>query len=223
MRTDTIKVIIADDHDVYRMGLRMLLGGSNEIELIGEAANGLELIELANQNIPDVVLTDLIMPEMDGIEAIRRMKNDGFTKCIALSNFNSDRLIMEALEAGAKGYMIKNAEKGEIVEAIKQVKQSGFYYCKSTSARLARMIGVSELNPYIKTPTQIFTDEEIDIVRLICLGKTSEEIGKSLFIGKRNVERIRTRILSKMDVKTVAGVVMYAIKNSIIDVDSQRF
>jgi len=219
---DTIKVIIADDQDVYRMGLRMLLAGCNEIEVIGEAANGLALIELVNQNTPDVVLTDLMMPEMDGIEAIRRMKNKGFTKCIALSNFDTDRLIMEALEVGAKGYMIKNADKGEIVKAIKKVNQSGFYYCKSTSARLARMIGVSEFNPYIKTPTQIFTEEEIDIIRLICLEKTSEEIGKDLFIGKRNVERIRTRILSKMDVKTVAGIVMYAIKNSIIDIDSER-
>jgi len=219
---DTIKVIIADDHEVYRMGLRMLLQGSEEIELTGEAANGQKLIELVAENTPDVVLTDLMMPEMDGIEAIRRMKNAGFTKCIALSTFDNDRLIMEALEAGAKGYITKNAQKGEIIEAIKLVNQSVFYYCKSTSSRLARMIGVSEFNPYAKAQTQLFTQEETDIIRLICKEKTSEEIAKILFMGKRNVERIRTRILSKMDVKTAAGVVMYAIKNSIIDVDLER-
>jgi len=219
---DTIKVIIADDHEVYRMGLRMLLQGSEEIELTGEAANGQKLIELVAENTPDVVLTDLMMPEMDGIEAIRRMKNAGFTKCIALSTFDNDRLIMEALEAGAKGYITKNAQKGEIIEAIKLVNQSVFYYCKSTSSRLARMIGVSEFNPYAKAQTQLFTQEETDIIRLICKEKTSEEIAKILFMGKRNVERIRTRILSKMDVKTAAGVVMYAIKNSIIDVELER-
>ena len=215
-------MIIADDHEVYRMGLRMLLQGSEEIELTGEAANGQRLIELVAENTPDVVLTDLMMPEMDGIEAIRRMKNAGFTKCIALSTFDNDRLIMEALEAGAKGYITKNAQKGEIIEAIKLVNQSVFYYCKSTSSRLARMIGVSEFNPYAKAQTQLFTQEETDIIRLICKEKTSEEIAKILFMGKRNVERIRTRILSKMDVKTAAGVVMYAIKNSIIDVDLER-
>jgi len=204
------------------MGLRMLLQGSEEIELTGEAANGQKLIELVAENTPDVVLTDLMMPEMDGIEAIRRMKNAGFTKCIALSTFDNDRLIMEALEAGAKGYITKNAQKGEIIEAIKLVNQSVFYYCKSTSSRLARMIGVSEFNPYAKAQTQLFTQEETDIIRLICKEKTSEEIAKILFMGKRNVERIRTRILSKMDVKTAAGVVMYAIKNSIIDVDLER-
>ena len=150
------------------------------------------------------------------------MKNAGFTKCIALSTFDNDRLIMEALEAGAKGYITKNAQKGEIIEAIKLVNQSVFYYCKSTSSRLARMIGVSEFNPYAKAQTQLFTQEETDIIRLICKEKTSEEIAKILFMGKRNVERIRTRILSKMDVKTAAGVVMYAIKNSIIDVDLER-
>lgn len=219
---DTIKVIIADDHEVYRMGLRMLLQGSEEIELTGEAANGQKLIELVAENTPDVVLTDLMMPEMDGIEAIRKMKNAGFTKCIALSTFDNDRLIMEALEAGAKGYITKNAQKGEIIEAIKLVNQSVFYYCKSTSSRLARMIGVSEFNPYAKAQTQLFTQEETDIIRLICKEKTSEEIAKILFMGKRNVERIRTRILSKMDVKTAAGVVMYAIKNSIIDVELER-
>jgi len=215
-------VIIADDHEVYRMGLRMLLQGSEEIELTGEAANGQKLIELVAENTPDVVLTDLMMPEMDGIEAIRKMKNAGFTKCIALSTFDNDRLIMEALEAGAKGYITKNAQKGEIIEAIKLVNQSVFYYCKSTSSRLARMIGVSEFNPYAKAQTQLFTQEETDIIRLICKEKTSEEIAKILFMGKRNVERIRTRILSKMDVKTAAGVVMYAIKNSIIDVELER-
>ena len=215
-------MIIADDHEVYRMGLRMLLQDSEEIELTGEAANGQRLTELVAEYTPDVVLTDLMMPGMDGIEAIRRMRNAGFTKCIALSTFDNDRLIMEALEAGAKGYITKNAQKGEIIEAIKLVNESVFYYCKSTSSRLAGIIGVSEFNPYTKIPTEIFTPEEKSIIRLICQEKTSEEIGKTLFIGKRQVERIRARIISRMNVKTPAGIVMYAIKNSIYDVDSER-
>ncbi len=101
----TIKVIIADDHEVYSMGLRMLLQASEEIELAGEAADGQRLIELVAENAPDVVLTDLMMPGMDGVEAIRRVKSAGYTRCIALSTFDNDRLIMEALEAGAKGYI----------------------------------------------------------------------------------------------------------------------
>ncbi len=102
------------------------------------------------------------------------------------------------------------------------MNESVFYYCKSTSSRLAGLIGVSEFNPYAKAQTEIFSEQDKAIIRLICQEKTSEEIGKILFIGKRQVERIRTKIISRMNVKSPAGVVMYAIKNSIYDVGSDR-
>jgi DNA-binding NarL/FixJ family response regulator len=213
--SNTIKVIIADDHDLYRDGLRMLLEKDKDIEVIGEAANGKQLVELVKQNPPDVVLTDLIMPGVDGVAAIKEIFKTGFTRIITLSTFDSEHLIVEALEAGALGYILKNAQKGEIIEAIKTINDFRPYYCRSTSSRMARLVGQSKFNPYTKEKLDLFSEKEKEIIRLVCEEKSSEEIGKILFMSKRTVDGIRAKILSKMNVKTVAGVAIYAIKNGI--------
>ena len=217
-----IKVIIADDHDVYRDGLRLLLETDEEIEVTGEAADGRELVELVRERHPDIVLTDIMMPGTDGIQAIKEMKAFGFERCITLSTYQSDSLIVEALEAGAKGYIHKNAQKAEIIEAVKTVRHSGHYYCKSTSSRLATMIGGSKFNPYTNSIPPLFSEEEKEIIRHICRGRTSEEIANIMCLGKRNVERARMTILNKMNEKTATGIVIYAIKNSIFDVNDDR-
>lgn len=215
MTTEKVKVIIADDHDVYRDGLRMLLNTDKEIEVIGEAANGKDLVRIVNDLNPDVIISDLIMPVMDGTQAIREMRTMGFNRILALSTFDSDHLIEDALEAGALGYIIKNAQRGEIIEAIKKINSYVPYFCTSTSLRLGRLIRRSKFNPYIRQKQDLFSEKEKEIIRFICEEKTSEEIGKILFMSKRTVDGIRAKILSKMDVKTVAGVAIYAIKNSI--------
>lgn len=219
MTAEKIKVIIADDHDLYRYGLKMMLLEQSDIEVIAEASNGKELIALANQYVPDVILTDLIMPGIDGIQAIKEISKTVTVKIIALSTFDSERLIVEALEAGAKGYILKNAQNGEIVEAIKTVDEFSPYYCKSTSSRLVRMISNSKFNPYTKPVHDLFSEKEKEIIRLICEEKSSKEIGKLLFMSKRTVDGIRAKILSKMNAKTGIGLVMYAIKNSIYFLD----
>ena len=215
MMSEKIKVIIADDHDLYRDGLRMLLHTDSEIELTAEAVNGKELIRLVNHHNPDVVITDLMMPLINGVEAIKEIHKRGVKRIIALSSFDNEHLIVEALEAGALGYIIKNAQRGEIVEAIKTVYNLIPYYCSSTSARLVKRISESKFNPYTKVNLDLFSEKEKVIIRLICEEKSSEEIAGILFMGKRTVEGIRAKILAKMNVKTVAGVAIYAIKNSI--------
>jgi len=211
-----IKVIIADDHDVYRDGLHLLLNKEKEIKIIAEASNGRKLTCLAKQFKPDVVLTDLVMPEMDGIHAIKEItEGDPTVQCIAITTYESDQLIIESLEAGAMGYIMKNAQRGEIVEAIKTVREGHPYYCKTTSIKLAKKISKSKFNPYTVDNHNLFSAREKDIIRLVCEEKTSEEIGKVLFMSGRTVERIRAKILEKMNVKTSAGVAIYAIKNGI--------
>ena len=215
-----IKVIIADDHAVYRDGLKLLLSKEKEIKIVSEAYNGRILINEVIRHQPDVVLTDLIMPDIDGIGAIRAIAGSGSpARCIAISSYDTDHLIVEALEAGAMGYIIKNAERKEIIEAIKTVYAYHPYYCKSTTAKLARQIARSKFNPYTKENLSLFSEKEKDIVRLICQEKTSEEIGKQLFMSPRTVERIRGKILEKMNVKTSVGVAIYAIKNGIYVID----
>lgn len=215
-----IKVIFADDQDVYRDGLRMLLGRDKTIKLLGEAADGGQLVELAKSLHPDVVLTDLIMPGMDGIAAIKEISKLGLNiKAIAISTFDSDYLIVEALEAGALGYINKNAQKGEIIEAIKTVYENHVYYCESTSAKLMMKILKSKFNPYLKPIFDLYSEREKQIIQMVCEDKTSEEIGKILNMGVRNVESLRAKILKKMGVKTTAGWVIYAIKNGLYHID----
>jgi two-component system response regulator NreC len=215
-----IRVIIADDHDVYRDGLQLLLKKDPDIKVVGEADNGRTLLELVGKLDPDVVITDLRMPVMDGVSAIIEM-NSAYpsVRSIALSTFDSEHLIVEALEAGAVGYIIKNAQKGEIIEAIKTVYDGHPYYCKSTSVRLVKMISDSHFNPYKIKENHLFTEKDKEIIKLICEEKSNKEIGEALFMSSRTVEGLRSKILEKMKVKTAAGIAIYAIKNALYKIN----
>lgn len=218
----TIRVLIADDHDIFRDGLSLLLMKEPTLQLIGDAANGKQLIQMAKELQPDIILTDLKMPQVDGIEAIKVLKEqDPNVKAIALSSFDSDAMVIDALEAGAMGYIIKNADRGEIIDAIRMVYTGSPYYCKTTSSRLVKLIARSEFNPYKTDVSKLFSDKEKEIIRLICEEKTSKEIGELLFMSSRTVEGHRVKILEKMNVKTTAGVAIYAIKNGIYNAQQE--
>jgi DNA-binding NarL/FixJ family response regulator len=215
-----IKVIIADDHDVYRDGLKVLLNSDTDIEVVAEARTGDELVEKAREYSPDVILTDLIMrPGKSGIEAIKELYETGFRRFIAISTFNSEQLIIEALKAGASGYVIKHAKRVEIVAAIKEVFAYKKYYCKFTSARLPQMIEELQLDPSTKKKQDLFSEKEKDVIRLLCQEKTSEEIGEALFMSKRTVDGVRQRLKIKMNVKNTGGIVLYAIRNGLFTPD----
>jgi DNA-binding NarL/FixJ family response regulator len=154
---------------------------------------------------------------MDGITATRTLlQRLPHIRIIALSMFDEEELIVEMLEAGAKGYLLKNADKQEIIEAINSVYEDNIFYCKQTSAKLASMIVRSRFNPSRDNAPVLFTDREKEIIRLICQQFTAQEIGEKIFLSKRTVEGHRTRILEKMNVKNTAGVVVFALKNNLI-------
>ncbi len=214
-----LKVIIADDHEIYRDGLKMVLKKERWLDVVGEARNGKELVQLAKKLVPDVIITDIVMPEMDGIEALKQiMKKNPQTCAIALSMFNEDTMIVEMLEAGALGYLLKNAEKEEITEAIKAVYKNQPYYCRTTSAKLVNLISKSRFNPYKNHPVLQFSDKEIALIKLICKEKSNKEISEELFLSSRTIEGYRTRIMHKMAVKSTVGIVVYAIKTGIYKV-----
>jgi two-component system response regulator NreC len=214
-----IRVIIADDHDVYRDGLRMLLSRDPLIDIVGEAANGEVLLAMVASLRTDIVLTDLRMPVMDGVEAICEIGlSFPSVRSIALSTFDSEHLIVDALEAGALGYVIKNAQKGEIIEAVKTVNSGSPYYCESTSKQLVRMISQSRFNPYKEKQRAMFSDKEQQIIQLICEERTNRVIGETLYMSTRTVEGLRGKILEKMNVKTSAGIAIYAIKNALYQI-----
>lgn len=212
-----IRLVIADDHEIFRDGLALMLSKQQDILLAGQASNGRELLELAATLQPDVVMTDIKMPVMDGIEATRHLlERHPDLKIIALSMFDEENLIVDMLEAGAKGYLLKNADKQEILDAINQVYEDKTYYCRHTSARLASMIVSSKFNPHKKSEPASFNDREKEIIRMICQQCTNQEIGDKLFLSKRTVEGYRTKILEKMNVKNTAGVVIFALRHHII-------
>jgi DNA-binding NarL/FixJ family response regulator len=215
----TLKVVLADDHEIYLDGLQAMLQKQPNIEVVGLAANGRECISLAESMKPDIIMTDIMMPVMDGIAATKYLTEHHPSVCIiALSMFDQDNLIVDMLEAGACGYLLKNAHKSEILEAIHSVYQNIPYYCRSTTTRLARMIGQSRFNPRQHGETVSFSEREIEIIRLICEEKTTKEIAEQLYMGNRTVEGYRIRILEKMQVRSVAGIVIYAIKHQLYKV-----
>lgn len=215
--TKKIKVIIADDHDIYVDGLERNLNGTNDIEVLASATNGKILIDLVHQYQPDVVLTDIIMPIMNGVEAIveiQKFRKD--IKCLALSTFDNNYLVLDAVEAGAKGYILKGVPKGEVIDAVRAVHEGDFYYCSQTTNSLQRILKKSSFNPYssIADP-DLFTVLEKQIIHYICEEKTSEEIADILYIGVRSVEKHRSKILLKMKVRHSVGIGIYAVKNKL--------
>jgi two-component system response regulator NreC len=212
-----ISLVIADDHEIFRDGLALMLSKQEAVALVGQAGDGQELLRLVDETKPDMVLTDIKMPRLDGITAAKTLlQKYPAMKIIALSMFEEEDLIVEMLEAGAKGYLLKNADKREILEAILTVYEGNIYYCKHTTAHLASLIVKSKFESHKKSVGPLFTDREREIIRLICRQHTAQEIGELLFLSKRTVEGYRTRILEKMDAKNTAGVVIFALKHSII-------
>lgn len=217
MTHSDINIIIADDHEMFRDGFKLMLTKQPDIHLLGEAENGKELLQMTEALKPDVVVTDIKMPIMDGIEAAKKI-SEFFPDIgiIGLSMFDEDDLIIDMLEAGAKGYLLKNSNKDQIAEAIKTVYNGDPYYCKTTSRKLTQMIAKSRFNPYKKTIKAEFSEREKEIIEMICREMTNKEIAEKLFLSVRTVEGHRLNILEKMNVKNSVGVVVYALKNGIV-------
>lgn len=209
-----IRIIIADDHELYRDGFRSMLTRLPELELLGEATDGEELLQLTAEVQPDVVVTDIKMPRMDGIEATRHIKKEfPSINVIALSMFDDESLIIDMLEAGAKGYLLKNAHKEEIVEAVKTVFKNDVYYCNQTTIKLAQLIASSKFNPYRKKARPVFSEREVQVIEQLIEGLSSKQIGEKLGLKQRTIESYREKIMEKMGVNNVAGVIVYAMKN----------
>lgn len=212
-----IRLLIADDHEIFRDGFKLMLSKYANIIFVGEAENGAQLLELAIELKPDVIITDIKMPVMDGIEATKKI-NEVLPDVgiIGLSMFDEDDLIIDMLEAGAKGYLLKNAGKDQILEAIITVAEGEPYYCKHTNRKLTQMIASSKFNPYKNKEKVEFSDRESEIIELICKELTNKEIADKLFLSVRTVEGHRLHILEKMGAKNSVGVVVYALKNGIV-------
>ena len=222
-KINKIKVLVADDHDIYLDGLMALLRAYPEIEVVGSAKDGKQLMQMAEKHKPDVILTDLRMPVVDGITAIRLITiSSRPVPMLALSNYDDDSHITEAMEAGAKGYIIKNSQKGEIIDAIRTVHGGYDHFSPATSLTLNMALSKSRVSPGRIAVHDMYSPREKEIIRMICQQRSNREIAERLFMGQRTIEGKRKRIMEKMGVDNSVGVALYAVKNGLFNIEELR-
>jgi len=207
-----IKIAIIDDQDLFREGLKLILSQIDNFEVIFDTSNGYEFIDFLQNNKPDIVLMDINMPKIDGIETTKRAISI-FTdlKIIALTLFSDLTHFTLMQNAGVKGFINKNIKKNDLQQAINQVYEDGYYFSSEIMKLLA--LKTNSIN------TNNFTTREIDVLKLVCNGFTSNKISEKLFISIKTVEVHRTNIFAKAKVKNVAELIIWAIKNNYFTVE----
>lgn len=206
------KIIIADDHQMLVDGIKSLLKGEKKLEVIGVANNGSVALELIEKNQPDILLTDINMPVMSGVELTKKVRTKfPKIKIIALSMFGDQHAITEMLDAGVSGYILKNTGKEELLNAIQKVIDGGVFYSREVSDQMMR-----SLTDKSKSEAAILTTREIEIVKLIAKECSNIKIAEELFISERTVETHRKNIFRKTNTKSVVGLLNYAREHRII-------
>ena len=206
-----IRVLIADDHAVVRQGLRMFLATDPELEIVGEARDGAEALHMALELHPDVVLMDLLMPAMNGIQAtaaIRREAPD--TEVVALTSVLEDSVVVDAVRAGAIGYLLKDTEAHELRRAIKAAAAGQVELCPEAAARLLREVRTPDRS------AELLTERETDVLRLLARGMSNQEIAQSLIIGEQTVKSHVSHILAKLGVPSRTQAALYAIRVGLV-------
>jgi DNA-binding NarL/FixJ family response regulator len=213
-----IKIAIADDYKIYRDGLKVGLSGDENMEIIGEADNGEDLMKLLETSSPDIILMDLKMPIMDGMEATKLVrKKYPAIKVLVVTMYDDDKFIIHLMENGANGYLLKNAEPDEIIKSIYAVKENGYYFNDVVNkALLKKLVLKNNLKPSFNQNIDL-TEREQEVLKMICEEKTAAEIAKEIFLSPRSVEGIRQRLIEKIGVRNTAGLVMFAVKNGIVE------
>jgi DNA-binding NarL/FixJ family response regulator len=210
-----VRVLVADDHSVVRQGLRMFLSLDPEIEIVGEAANGKEALDLAGSLHPDVVLMDLLMPVMDGITAIGAIRQSvPGVEVLALTSVLEDASVVGAIKAGATGYLLKDTRAEELREAIKAAAAGQVQLSPQAAARLMREVRAPE------SPESL-TDRETDVLRLLAEGRANKEIARELQIGEKTVKTHVSNILTKLGVQSRTQAALHAMRIGLVPATSE--
>ena len=205
-----INVLLTDDHQIIIDGLKSLLKNSDEIIVAAEANNGREALRILGLLSIDVLLMDIDMPIMNGIEALKEIRKQfRDVKVIILSMHNEAGMIKSLIDLGANGYMLKSCSQDELIGAIKKVASGKSYFSADVTLALLKPANLEQKN-------EILTERETEILKLIAAGFSNKEIGDQLFISHRTVDTHRTNLMKKLDVNNIAGLISYAIKNGIV-------
>ena len=216
---NTLRVLVADDHTLVRAGMRMLLENIDGIEVVAEASDGRETLDLAQHHEPDILLTDISMPGLNGLEAIARLKKISPTlRIIAFSMHTNEEYVREALTAGAHGYLVKGADPAELELALKAVSRGEVYLSPAISKSVVTgFLETQELDP---DHSKDLTSRQREILQLIAEGKTTKDMAQLLTLSVKTIETHRTELMSRLDIHDVAGLVRYAIRRGWVSSDT---
>ncbi len=216
-QTEIIKVLIVDDHQVVRQGLRTFLELHEDIRVIGEADNGISAVEMVNLHQPDVVLMDLVMPQMDGITATQKIHSSGSpVKIIALTSFSEDDKVFPAIQAGAASYLLKDVSPDDLVDAIRAAHHGEARLHPDITRKLMEQVSQAKNLP-TEIPVEQLTDREREVVRLVALGRNNREIAQELFISEKTVKTHISNMLGKLNLEHRTQLAIYAIKNKLVE------
>jgi two-component system response regulator DegU len=216
---EKINIVLADDHVLVRNGIKSMLDSDSEIQVVGEAGNGKEALEVARRLNPDILVLDIRMPEMTGLEATAKLNEYApDTKAVILSMHDSEEYVLQALDAGAYGYLLKDTDKNEFIKALKQIHVGNKYFSGAVSNVLANRLLSSR--PYLKN-TEVddqyhLTKKEKEILRMVIDGRQNKQISESLGKSVRTVETHRFNIMKKMGVNNAIDMVNKAVKENLV-------
>lgn len=209
-----MRVLLADDHRLVRAGLRALLDGMPDVEVVAEAADGEEALRFAHELRPDAALVDIAMPKLSGLAVLHQLAASGLpTRVLLLSMYDNDEYVAEAVRAGAAGYMIKDAAVEELGLALQALARGDMYLSPAISRKLAAAFSGGRATPGL-------TGRQTQILRLIALGRSSKEIARELDLSVKTVETHRTQIMDRLDIRDLAGLVRYAVRTGLVGTDA---
>lgn len=214
-----IKVLLADDHTVVRQGLRALLEAEPDIEVVGEAGTGREAVQLTQKLLPNVVVMDIAMPTLNGLEATRQITGlVPETKVLVLSSYNDDEYVHQVTEAGATGYLIKQNAAADLIKAVRETRSGNAFFSPAITKRLVEHYREAFLRgtPAAKR-TDLLTSRETEVLQLIAEGKTNKQIASELYISVKTVDKHRQQLMKKLNIHDIAGLTRYAISNGVIE------
>ncbi|HZT32515.1 MAG TPA: response regulator transcription factor [Bryobacteraceae bacterium] len=210
---EKIRILLADDHAVVRQGFKMILGSQPDLEIVGEAGNGREAVELAERLQPDVVVMDVAMPELNGIEATRRLAASApRTRVLALSMHKDSVYVREILRAGARGYLLKDALAADLLSAVRAVARGEGYLSPAVSDAV-----LNDYRRHVTDPVDLLTSREREVLQMIAEGKTNKEIAGVLNLSVYTVDAHRGRIMEKLNVHNVNELVRFAVRHGLVD------
>lgn len=208
-----IRVLLADDHAMVRKGFRLILEGQPDMEIAGEAGNGREAVELAEKLHPDVVVMDVAMPELNGIEATRRLASSlPHTRVLALSMHKDSVYVREILRAGARGYLLKDSIDTDLISAVRAVAKGDGYISPGVSDAV-----LSDYRRHVSDPLDLLTSREREVLQMIAESKTNKEIAASLNLSIYTVEAHRGKIMEKLNLHSTGELVRFAVRHGLID------